>query len=254
MREQNKLLVNKLLARISTVVFLIFFVTDVSFAQCTTDLAFGKAVNSSGVTANNYAYYATDGITTTRWGTNTFQLSADYTTTANIKDNDLATFQAWKVASLPANNVDGYVQPGDIITYKIYVRNTSTTTIGPLTITDKIPTNTNWESGWILSGGIVSFPIAKQSPGGVTEVTFQVKTYENLDGVDWINNTAYVSDGINNIPTYGCDPQYGTCDTVTSVPVRASKGNLTITKTAAADGTYVIDDYITYNIVVKNTE
>ncbi|RFM31701.1 beta strand repeat-containing protein, partial [Chitinophaga silvisoli] len=62
MREQNKLLVNKLL-----VAFLFLLVSKVSLAQCTTDLALGKAVTSSSVNANNYAYYATDGNTTTRW-------------------------------------------------------------------------------------------------------------------------------------------------------------------------------------------
>ncbi|WP_343691689.1 gliding motility-associated C-terminal domain-containing protein [Chitinophaga sp.] len=185
-------------------------------------------------------------------GTSTFLPGNDYTTTVNITDNDVASFQAWKVASLPATSRDGKVQPGEIITYKIYVRNTSNAAIGPLTVTDKIPANTNWESGWQLSSGVVGLPITTIPAGGLVEVTFQVKTYENLDGVDWINNTAYVSDGINKLPTYACDPKTGTCDTITRVPVRASRGDLSITKMMAAEGPFMIDDYITYKMVVKN--
>ncbi|RFM31935.1 Calx-beta domain-containing protein, partial [Chitinophaga silvisoli] len=185
-------------------------------------------------------------------GTNTYQPGTDYTATVNITDNDVANYQAWKVASVPSTNPDGKIQPGQVITYTIYVRNTSNTAIGPLTITDKIPTNTNWESGGSLASGVVSFSIPSLAAGAVTQVSFQVKTYENLDGVPSINNTAHVSDGFNKIPTYACDPQTATCDTVTKVIVRPAKGDLTITKTVAAPGPYVIEDYITYNIVVKN--
>jgi uncharacterized repeat protein (TIGR01451 family) len=185
-------------------------------------------------------------------GTHTFQPGTDNTATVSITDNDVANYQAWKVATLPSTNPDGKIQPGQVITYTIYVRNTSNTVIGPLTITDKIPTNTNWESGGSLAAGVVGFSIPSLAAGAVTQVSFQVKTYENLDGVPSINNTAHVSDGFNKIPTYACHPQTATCDTVTKVIVRPTKGDLTITKTVAAPGPYVIEDYITYNIVVKN--
>ncbi|SFW65959.1 T9SS type B sorting domain-containing protein [Chitinophaga sancti] len=185
-------------------------------------------------------------------GFNTFIPGADYSATVNIADNDVTSFQAWKVAILPANNVDGKIQPGEIITYKIYVRNTTNTAIGPLMVTDKIPANTNWESGWQLSSGVVGFPITSVAANGITEVTFQVKTYENLEGVEWINNTAYVSDGTNTRPTYACDPKTGSCDTITRVPVRASKGNLTIRNTILGEGPSMMDDYITYKLLVKN--
>lgn len=249
MSEQIKLLVNKLL-----VAFLLLFVSKVSFAQGTTDLAPGKAVNSN----DSFIVSLPTGVTSTPDITVPYTVSGtptageDYNTLTGFVVIPAASFQSWKLASLPNTNRSGKVQPGEIITYKIYVRNISATAIGPLTVTDKIPTNTNWESGWQLSSGVVTLPITTIPAGGVVEVTFQVKTYENLDGVDWIDNTAYVSDGINKLPTYACDPQTGTCDTVTRVPVRASKGDLHITKTTVSKGPFEIDDDVTYKIVVQN--
>lgn len=161
-------------------------------------------------------------------------------------------YQAWKTATLPTTSLDGYIQPGEIITYTIYIRNTSNATIGPLTITDELPTFTNYYSGGSFTRNVVSFPAVYLAPGAMTEVTFQVKTYENLDGVPSIKNTAKVWDGAVYMPTRACDPQSNLCDTITTVLVRASKGDLSLLKTTAQPGPYIIDDYITYNIVVRN--
>lgn len=161
-------------------------------------------------------------------------------------------YQTWKIATLPSTNLDGYIQPGEIITYTIFVRNSSDVTIGPLTITDKLPGNTNYYSGGTFVRNEVTFSEIYLAPGGVTQVTFQVKTFENLDGVVSIRNTARVSDGVSSVPTRACDPAHNVCDTATVVPVRSTKGDLSLVKTTAQPGPYIVDDYITYNIVVTN--
>jgi uncharacterized repeat protein (TIGR01451 family) len=148
------------------------------------------------------------------------------------------------------------VQPNEFITYTIYVRNTGSSTISQLTITDAVPANTDYDNGGTLSGNTVNLTIDNLAPGAVKHMSFVVKTNDNLAGVTEIRNTAYVSDGSGgNQATYACDPQDATCTLgiVTIVPVRNTLGDLSITKSPVdLVGPYVIGQTVSYNIVVKN--
>jgi antitoxin component of MazEF toxin-antitoxin module len=190
-------------------------------------------------------------------GNETYTPGTNNTAQVDITDNDVIVvqFETWKLATLPANNVDGKIQPGEIITYTIYVHNTGSTPITQITVTDPIPANTSYVSGGTFNGSDVSFGISNLAGGAVTEVSFQVITDEVLTGVTDIRNTASVSDGVSSLSTYACDPSDLTCNKgmVTIVPVRETKGDLVITKTPADPvGPYVIGQPITYNIVVHN--
>jgi uncharacterized repeat protein (TIGR01451 family) len=190
-------------------------------------------------------------------GIATYTPAANNTASVDIADNDVApgnSFEAWKLATVPAANTNGYIHQGEIITYTIYVRNTGSTAITSLTVNDPIPVNTDYVSGGTFSGTSVSFAIADLQPGAVTEVSFQVRTFNTLTGVTEITNTASVTDGFTTLLTYSCDPRDFSCNkgNQTIVPVDNLPGDLSITKTTVYAGTYLVGQTVTYNIVVTN--
>jgi hypothetical protein len=194
-------------------------------------------------------------------GTVTYVPGANASDVMDITDNDILTtqFETWKMATLAATDTDGKVEQNESITYTVFVRNISNAPVSQLTVTDAIPANTEYVSGGTLAGSNVSFTVNNLQPGAVQQVSFVVKTLSDLAGVDEIRNTAYVTDGTVNMPTFACDPQDFSCNvgTVTIVPVlyMEPKGDLSISKSPVdLVGPYIIGKNITYKIVVKNEQ
>ncbi|TWV94342.1 Calx-beta domain-containing protein [Chitinophaga pinensis] len=180
--------------------------------------------------------------------------------TVNINDNDnsVVSFETWKTAALPADNTDGKIGQGEQITYTIFIRNTGNVNISQLTVQDPVPAYTSYVSGGALIGNNVNFSIVDLQPNAVSQVSFVVQTYDNLNGVQNITNVAQVSDGTTTHNTVACDPADPNCNggNQTIVPVRELQGDLVISKQAVTQPTngqyYVLGDNITYEIVVRN--
>ncbi|SFM64442.1 Calx-beta domain-containing protein [Chitinophaga sp. YR627] len=191
----------------------------------------------------------------------TFTISttnAQATVNINDDDNSVVRFETWKTAALPADNTDGKIGQGEQITYTIFIRNTGNVNIPSLSVQDPVPAYTSYISGGALIGNNVHFSIVDLQPNAVSQVSFVVQTYDNLNGVQHITNVAQISDGTTTLNTVACDPSDPNCSggNQTVVPVREPQGDLVISKQAVTQPTsgqyYALGENITYEIRVSN--
>ncbi|ACU62526.1 Calx-beta domain-containing protein [Chitinophaga pinensis] len=184
--------------------------------------------------------------------------NAQATVNINDDDNSVVRFETWKTAALPAGNTDGKIGQGEQITYTIFIRNTGNINIPRLSVQDPVPAYTSYVSGGALIGNNVHFSIVDLQPNAVSQVSFIVQTYDNLNGVQQITNVAQISDGTTTLNTLACDPSDPNCtgSNQTIVPVREPQGDLVISKSAVNQPTngqhYILGENITYEIVVSN--
>ncbi|MCP4428038.1 MAG: DUF11 domain-containing protein, partial [Chloroflexi bacterium] len=83
----------------------------------------------------------------------------------------------------------GLVDPGDLITYTLTVRNNLITDLFNLTITDTLPAGANYVGGGTLAGDVVSWTLPSLAAGTEAQVQFVVTGTTTL-----INDTYAVSD------------------------------------------------------------
>lgn len=108
---------------------------------------------------------------------------------------------AWKTQVYTPHGTGGYIAPGDVIHYVIWVRNVGTLALSNIKVTDFIPSYTFWTStsngtGAAPTGGLVTMTIPSLAPGAQDSVSFDVTVAQDLTGATAIENTATVD--INN--------------------------------------------------------
>jgi len=117
----------------------------------------------------------------------------------------------WKSAAYTGTGEAGSVTTGDLITYTIHVRNTGSSTLTNVLITDQVPTYTEFVSadeGKMPDGtGKVSWTIAS-IPVGAPDVvrSYVVRVARDLTGATSIINTAAVDNGTGGKPTTPPNP------------------------------------------------
>ncbi|WP_170302662.1 gliding motility-associated C-terminal domain-containing protein [Chitinophaga oryziterrae] len=124
---------------------------------------------------------------------------------------------AWKTQVYTPHGTGGYIAPGDVIHYVIWVRNMGTLALSNIKVTDFIPSYTFWRytsngTGAAPNNGLVTMTIPSLAPGAQDTVSFDVIVAQDLTGATAIENTATVD--INNFK-----PAFNT------VPVDASGNN-----------------------------
>ncbi|MEX6688182.1 gliding motility-associated C-terminal domain-containing protein [Danxiaibacter flavus] len=164
-------------------------------------------------------------------------------------------FTAWKIVA-DANN-DGSAQPGEVLTYTIYVKNTGSVTIAGVQVFDTIPAYTTYAGGssGILSGGKIFFNNITIPVGDSVSVSFNVTVGTNLPAsVTSIRNIGYVHEpGTPDQPT--CNNPAG-CPSGDSTEIQVKPLSYIAWKTVAdanGDGSVQANEQLTYSIHVKNT-
>ncbi|QLC66378.1 DUF11 domain-containing protein [Flavobacterium sp. LPB0248] len=162
-------------------------------------------------------------------------------------------------------NKNGKAEAGEELTYTITVKNTGSTSIKTLTVSDAVPANTVYVSGGTLTGSTVSFTAANLGVGGSRSFTFKVKAAADLTGVSVVSNLATVKgDGGSDVPSTPEDPKNPgnpdpSCTSPAGCPTDIPTDDapkFTVVKTVAdanKNGKAEAGEELTYTITVKNT-
>lgn len=161
-------------------------------------------------------------------------------------------FNAWKtVADASAN---GKAEAGEILTYTIHVKNTSSSAISSVIVKDTVPQHTTYVT---RSGGTyndqdksIAFSWSDLKAGAETSVSFQVKVDDQLSHVSQIANLAFVTGDNVTTPTCTTDDPSCTGDT-TYIPVVGST-DIKVVKTSDKNTITAIGANYTYTITVSN--
>ncbi|SEW25562.1 conserved repeat domain-containing protein/gliding motility-associated C-terminal domain-containing protein [Chitinophaga sp. YR573] len=141
---------------------------------------------------------------------------------------------AWKTQVYSPSGAGGYIGSGDVIHYVIWVRNMGTAALANISITDNIPSYTNWRytsngTGAAPVGGVVTMTIPSLAPGAQDTVSFDVTVAQDLTGATAIENTATVDinnnkSAFNTVPVDATGNNPSTIPTIgpsTSIPVKS---------------------------------
>lgn len=130
---------------------------------------------------------------------------------------------AWKTQVYSPSGAGGYITSGDMIHYVIWVRNIGTATLANITVTDFLPSYTNWSTTSNGSGappdnnGMITWNITTLAPGAQDSVSFDVTVAQDLTGATAIENTATVD--IHNLkPAFSTVPVDASGNNPSSVP------------------------------------
>ncbi|WP_436491547.1 gliding motility-associated C-terminal domain-containing protein [Chitinophaga sp. ARDCPP14] len=127
-----------------------------------------------------------------------YEVSASYPVGCSVSARasfrlDVKDFTTWKEVRDASG--DNSAQPGEVLTYIIYVRNTGTVPLADVNVSDPIPANTSYltGSGGTLTGGNVLFGFNSLSVGSTQQAGFQVMVKNSTAGISSINNMALVT-------------------------------------------------------------
>ena len=194
-----------------------------------------------------------------------------------VKAPTAMTSIQWKTATYSGSGSNGQLAAGDVITYRIYIRNTGDQPLTNVTVTDTIPANTTLQTASVGNSGgtgpikgsaedlvwtIPSIPVG----GSDVYVQLIVTVNSTLTGVSYINNAGYVDIGdgtgkkrtaapaTSNLITSGP----GTNTAWPSIRIPVDNGMNTLHwksasyKATGPNGTITSGDVITYTIHVRN--
>ncbi|OXA82042.1 hypothetical protein B0A65_01390 [Flavobacterium frigidimaris] len=162
-----------------------------------------------------------------------------------------------------ANN-NGKAEPNEELTYVITVKNTGSTTIKNVSVSDAVPTKTAYVSGGTFNAGIVNFAANNLAVGASISFNFKVKVVSDLTGVSAISNMATGSGDGTVVPSTPEDPNNpgnpdpkctGSCSTDITTNAISS---IAVIKRAVFvdennDGFAQVGETIKYSFEVKNT-
>jgi gliding motility-associated-like protein/uncharacterized repeat protein (TIGR01451 family) len=178
---------------------------------------------------------------------------------------------AWKTQVYNPSGTGGYIQSGDNIHYVIWVRNTGTLALSGITVTDFIPSYTNWVSTSNGSGGqpdtngMITWTIGSLAPGAQDTVSFDVRVATDLTGATAIENTATVDihNGKTSFSTVPVDASGNNPSTVptvgpsTSIPIKSITSfqtwKLWLNDNDNTQRTVSAGEEVTFYIYVHNT-
>lgn len=183
-----------------------------------------------------------------------------------------ASAETWMTFSYTPGGTDNSVIVTDKISYRIYVRNTSTTdAMTNVRIIDTLPLHTTYygssPTGGLLNNGVLTYNVGTLNPGQVFFYEITVEVVGPLTGVDYINNTGYVDFGDGtplhhtNAPAVensigaaiGTDKGWPATRTPVDNGMSSVNWMSAVPQPTGPNGTIRSEDIITYVIHVKNT-
>ncbi|WP_342330360.1 Ig-like domain-containing protein [Pedobacter sp. FW305-3-2-15-E-R2A2] len=166
-----------------------------------------------------------------------------------VPTDPIRSFTATKVVSAGLNN--NKIVAGSTITYSIGVKNTGSTELTGIKISDVIPANTTYKIGTADNGGVITGNTLNWTidvPFGQTKtLNFQVEVTKDLTGIATVKNVATVTDPLR--PT---NPPVNPEVEVPTDPVKSFTATKKITG-GLQNNKIVAGSTITYSIEVKNT-
>ncbi len=194
-----------------------------------------------------------------------FANQATLTYNGNTVDSNIAFGELLEILTAEKTAVGGDYRPGELVTYAVSLRNTGTTALTGLTITDNLgaylfegntlyPLTAEEDSVLLIVGGVpqaaptvtVGPPLVISGinvPAGSNAVVIyqaRVNEFANPGGTGTITNTATITGGGLTAPV-----------TATETINSAAEPNLTITK-SISPAQVVDNDRVTYTFLIQN--
>ncbi len=194
-----------------------------------------------------------------------FSNQATLTYNGNTVDSNIAFGELLEILTAEKTAVGGDYRPGELVTYAVSLRNTGTTALTGLTITDNLgaylfegntlyPLTAEEDSVLLIVGGVpqaaptvtVGPPLVISGinvPAGSNAVVIyqaRVNEFANPGGTGTITNTATITGGGLTAPV-----------TATETINSAAEPNLTITK-SISPAQVVDNDRVTYTFLIQN--
>ncbi|GGA79665.1 hypothetical protein GCM10008015_20460 [Flavobacterium palustre] len=192
------------------------------------DVDAGKVVNSALVTAKDPLSNDVTDISGTTIGTN--------------DNTETPVTQTSSIALVKSASVGGTAVLGDVITYTFTVKNTGTTTLKNILVSDPMV-------GLIITGN----PIASLAPGATTSITGTYTiTQTDIDAGNVTNSALVTAKDPQNNNVTDISGTTETTNDATETPVTQNDA-IALVKTAVVGGTGVLGDVITYTFRVTNT-
>ncbi len=241
----------------------------------------GADVISNAVNVSNYTFYSDAALTKTLTAFNAVTEGGTYYVKASTSQGcsvvkpvtviktascNATDYNTWKtVADENSNNT---AEAGELLTYNIYIRNTGTTALKTVAVSDKVPAHTTYVEGGVGSGAsgrgtyaqtsnTITFTAKDILPNSDPVVfSFQVKVDDNISGVSSIANEATVT--ADDSVKHTCSTEAADCkgDSTIIETARVSPGTFNAWKTVAdanGNGKAEAGEVLTYTIHVKNT-